>query len=112
MSVQIWLYEAVPELFESGSAVKVTVFQLALAAGTYIGGVIVDQSGILVTFYVGGALGVLCSVLILFANRNRLMAPAYTPPRECSNRIFWQCIVCYLIALQQWPCSISKKGMK
>ncbi len=74
--VQIWLYEAAPERFESGSAAMVTVFQLALSAGAFGGGLMVDQGGLLAAFYLGGTLSVLCALLILVASRGGHAAPA------------------------------------
>jgi predicted MFS family arabinose efflux permease len=74
--VQIWLYEAAPERFESGSAAMVTVFQLALSAGAFGGGLIVDQGGLLAAFYLGGVLSALCTLLVFVASCRGRAVPA------------------------------------
>ncbi|MFD2577662.1 MFS transporter [Novosphingobium colocasiae] len=53
--VQIWMFTSSPSLFEAGSALMVSSFQVALAVGAAIGGVLVDTTGILITFLVGEA---------------------------------------------------------
>lgn len=64
--VQIWIHQAAPERFESGSALMVTVFQLAVAAGALIGGQWVDHVGLGAAFATGTALA-LAAALILTA---------------------------------------------
>ncbi|MBB5711834.1 MFS transporter [Sphingomonas xinjiangensis] len=55
-AVQTWAYRAAPERYEAGSAVLVTVFQISLAAGSALGGAVVDNAGVATSFLVGGAL--------------------------------------------------------
>lgn len=64
--VQIWIHQAAPERFEGGSALMVTVFQLAVAAGALVGGQWVDHVGIGAAFATGTALA-LAAALILVA---------------------------------------------
>jgi predicted MFS family arabinose efflux permease len=63
--VQIWIHQAAPERFESGSALMVTVFQLA-AAGALIGGQWVDHVGLGAAFATGTVLA-LAAALVLMA---------------------------------------------
>jgi predicted MFS family arabinose efflux permease len=65
--IQIWTFEAAPEKFEAGSAVMVTVFQVALATGALAGGIVVDGAGPPAAFLMGAALCLLCALTILAA---------------------------------------------
>lgn len=58
--LNIWIYQAAPELFEGGSALLVCVFQLALACGAFFGGFLADTQGTYAAF-------ILCGVLALIA---------------------------------------------
>lgn len=64
--VQIWIHQAAPDRFEGGSALMVTVFQLAVAAGALTGGQWVDHVGLGAAFATGTALA-LSAALILAA---------------------------------------------
>lgn len=64
---QIWTYRSSPERFEPASAMGITVFQIALAAGSFGGGVVVDYAGLLPAFLLGGALALACGLLLLLA---------------------------------------------
>jgi len=52
--VNIWMYQASPEAYEGGSALIVTVFQIALATGAFGGGLLVDRAGLTTAFLVAG----------------------------------------------------------
>lgn len=65
--IQIWTFEAAPEKFEAGSAVMVTVFQVALATGAFAGGIVVDGAGTLAAFLIGASLCLLCALTIVAA---------------------------------------------
>ncbi len=56
--VQIWMFTASPSLYEAGSALMVSAFQIALAAGAAIGGVLVDSSGIGAAFVASGVVSI------------------------------------------------------
>jgi predicted MFS family arabinose efflux permease len=62
--LQLWLFRAAPEQAEASSAFVVTVFQLALAAGAYGGGWLVDHAGLRIA-YAGGALVALLALVPL-----------------------------------------------
>ena len=52
--VNIWMYQAAPGAYEGGSALIVTVFQVALASGAFGGGLVVDHAGLTAAFLVAG----------------------------------------------------------
>ena len=62
---QIWTYRSAPERFEPASAVGISVFQIALAAGSFGGGAVVDHAGLLPAFLLGGTLSIACGLLLL-----------------------------------------------
>ncbi len=61
-----WMMEAVPDAPEAGQALLVSGFQVAIALGSLVGGVVVDGYGISRTMLVSGAL-VLAAAAIVFA---------------------------------------------
>jgi len=67
--VQIWTYQAAPEQFETGSALMVFVFQVALASGALAGGELVDRIGLTSAFGLGAVLSGLSALLVYFAPR-------------------------------------------
>lgn len=73
--IQLWTYAADPDRFEASSALIVTVFQISLAAGSYLGGSIADGFGLTTAFGFGAALNLLCALIIgaalLLGNRTR-----------------------------------------
>ncbi len=64
VSVQIWTYASDPERFESSSAITVSVFQLALAAGSLGGGLVADAQGLIGAFLAGACLNLLAALLV------------------------------------------------
>lgn len=61
--LQIWLHAAAPQTFEASSAVMVTVFQLSLASGAILGGVMADHLGLSTAFQTAALLILLCALL-------------------------------------------------
>ncbi|MFD8809494.1 MFS transporter [Streptomyces sp. NPDC059597] len=59
LALQVWILRATPEAPESGMALLVSACQIALAAGSFSGGVIVDGFGTWAGFAVGAALALL-----------------------------------------------------
>lgn len=76
--VQIWMFTASPRLFEAGSALMVSAFQIALAAGAAIGGALVDTSGV-VSAYLAGGVVCIAGALIPVTLRPRA-APGISAP--------------------------------
>jgi len=54
ISTQIWMYQAEPKAFESGSALMVSIFQVGLALGALLGGIGVDHFGVSSAMILGG----------------------------------------------------------
>lgn len=50
-----WMLQALPEAPEAGQALLVTAFQVAIASGALLGGLVVDGSGILSAMLLGSA---------------------------------------------------------
>lgn len=65
--IQIWMFTSSPELYEAGSALLVSAFQIALAAGAAIGGLLVDSHGIPTAFYVSGGVVLIGAMFALRA---------------------------------------------
>jgi predicted MFS family arabinose efflux permease len=63
--VQIWTYQAAPDRFESGSALTVTMFQTAVAAGAFAGGLAVDHVGLSAAYVLGSICAGLAGLLLL-----------------------------------------------
>ncbi|RLL71567.1 MFS transporter [Ochrobactrum soli] len=62
--VQIWTYASDPARFESSSAITVSVFQIAVAAGSFFGGLVADAQGIIAAFLAGACLNLLAALLV------------------------------------------------
>jgi len=69
--VQLWVFRATPEQAETGAALMVTVFQLALAAGAAGGGWLVDHAGLRAAYGAGALTALLAALLVM---RGRLDA--------------------------------------
>lgn len=59
LALQTWILRATPEAPESGMALLVSACQIALAAGSFIGGMVVDGYGTWAGFAVGATLALL-----------------------------------------------------
>jgi predicted MFS family arabinose efflux permease len=55
----VWIQRATPDFPEAGSALFVSIIQVAIAAGSLVGGTIVDRVGIPADFLLGSALALL-----------------------------------------------------
>ncbi|WP_369787942.1 MFS transporter [Rouxiella sp. WC2420] len=65
--LNIWIYQAAPAMFESGSALMVCVFQIALACGAFFGGLLADTQGTSAAFILGGVLALLAGLSIFIS---------------------------------------------
>lgn len=63
MTLATWMFHATPDHAEAGQVLLVVVFQLAIAAGSALGGVVVSQGGIAMTM-AAGAMAVFLGALI------------------------------------------------
>jgi predicted MFS family arabinose efflux permease len=66
----VWMLEAAPEAPEAASAVNVTNLQVALAAGSGLGAVLISSANLVTVFLTGGAV-VLVSALVAASARLR-----------------------------------------
>ncbi len=64
LCLSIWLQLSSPDLPEAGSALFVSIVQVAIAVGSFVGGVVVDAVGIPSTLWLGSALGLLGLIAI------------------------------------------------
>lgn len=66
-----WMMEAVPDAPEAGQALLVSGFQVAIAVGALLGGVVVDGYGIGSTMLVSGALVLVAALIVGTLGRAR-----------------------------------------
>lgn len=78
--VQIWMFMSSPKLYEAGSALMVSAFQISLSAGATIGGLLVDSVGVGTAFLVSGLVSIAGAVCVL-ASRG---LPASTRPLKAT----------------------------
>jgi predicted MFS family arabinose efflux permease len=69
LALQTLMLTATPSAPEAGSAVLITVMQLALGAGSALGGVLVDSAGLAAVFFVSGPIAVAAALAGLHARR-------------------------------------------
>jgi len=65
LCLSIWLQLSSPDLPEAGSALFVSIVQVAIAVGSFVGGITADGVGIPATMWLGGALGVAGLIVIV-----------------------------------------------
>lgn len=65
--VQIWMFTSSPKLYEAGSALMVSAFQISLAAGATIGGLLVDSMGVGTAFLASGVVAIAGAICALSA---------------------------------------------
>ena len=82
----IWIQRATPDSPEAGSALFVSIIQVAIAAGSLVGGIVVDQVGISTDFLFGSALALLgLAALASFGRSGEgKSAPKAVACTECS----------------------------
>ncbi|MEI9894078.1 MAG: MFS transporter [Chthoniobacter sp.] len=55
ITLQLWVFKSAPEALEGGAALLVSTFQIVIATGSVLGGVIVDHFGTSAVMWSGGA---------------------------------------------------------
>ncbi|ATQ44259.1 MFS transporter [Caulobacter mirabilis] len=78
--IQTWMFKAAPEAMETSGALLVTTFQVALASGALLGGLLVDHVGVTQAMIVGGSASLFTAFLIWTFGGDRKV-PA-RPPHE------------------------------
>lgn len=64
VSVQTWIFKAAPDQTEPASALNTSVFNLAIALGALIGGVVVDSVSLKGVMWFAGAVAVVTSIVV------------------------------------------------
>ncbi|WOD15420.1 MFS transporter [Paraburkholderia kirstenboschensis] len=82
----IWIQQATPDSPEAGSALFVSIIQVAIAVGSLIGGIVVDQVGISTDFLFGSGLALLGLAALVSFGRSSAgkLAPKAVACAECS----------------------------
>jgi len=77
LCLSVWMQLAAPDLPEAGSALFVGTIQVAIAAGSLIGGAVVDRMGIHADLWFGGSLALLgLAVVASFGASQRTLTHA------------------------------------
>ena len=72
LCLSTWMQHTSPQLPEASSAMLVMMFQTAIALGSLLGGLIVDQSGLTSTLLFGAVLGIMgIAVMLGFGVKNQ-----------------------------------------
>lgn len=79
LAAQVWMLDAVPETQEAASAANVTNLQIALAAGSALGGILVDATTPRIVFLTAGATVLAGGALAGLAGRT-VKFPSARPP--------------------------------
>jgi predicted MFS family arabinose efflux permease len=82
----IWIQQATPDSPEAGSALFVSIIQVAIAVGSLVGGIVVDQVGISTDFLFGSGLALLGLAALVSFGRSGAgkLAPKAVACAECS----------------------------
>jgi predicted MFS family arabinose efflux permease len=64
-AIGTWLARAEPDKLESVGGLQTAVFQIAIALGAFIGGILVDGAGVATALIVGGAAALVGSIVIV-----------------------------------------------
>jgi len=83
----MWIQRATPDSPEAGSALFVSIIQVAIAVGSLVGGIVVDQVGIATDFLFGSGLALLgLAALVSFGRSGQATpAPQAVACCECST---------------------------
>ena len=69
VALQMWMAQATPQMREGGMALFVANFQISIALGSFIGGLIVDRFGLFEAMYAGAALAALAMLTLTLSGR-------------------------------------------
>ena len=73
----------IQKTFEAGSALQVSAFQIALASGSLLGGLAVDNAGMISAMALGGALCLVGAIVVWrFDSRESIMRAASSRPNR------------------------------
>lgn len=71
LALQTWMISALPAAPEAASAVQLSTLQLSIAAGSLLGGVLVDTAGLHVNLWIAGALMVAAGIVVAVVSGRR-----------------------------------------
>jgi predicted MFS family arabinose efflux permease len=74
VSLTTWMLQALPEAPEAGQALLVTAFQVAIASGALVGGLVVDAFSVSGALLLGGSLAVIAALVMGIAGGPRATA--------------------------------------
>jgi len=80
IAMQGWMMKAAPEEMESASAMFISVLQIGLASGAFLGGVVVDRFGLDATLAASGAIALATAALVWIFGRGGKAVSAETLP--------------------------------
>ncbi len=82
LAAQVWMLRSDPQAQEAVSAANVCNLQLSIAAGSALGGLLVDSAGLAVVYTTGGAIALASAVFALIAGgRSQPPAAAEASPQ-------------------------------
>ncbi|MGC1303905.1 MAG: MFS transporter [Caulobacteraceae bacterium] len=71
IAMQGWMLKAAPDEMESASAIFISVLQIGLASGAFLGGVVVDHLGLAATLIGSGSAALATAALVWVFGRDR-----------------------------------------
>jgi predicted MFS family arabinose efflux permease len=84
LAAQVWMLRADPQAQEAVSAVNVSNLQISIAAGSALGGLLVDSAGLPVVYTTAGAVALASAVFAVIAGRRSQPSTAPDPSRQAA----------------------------
>ncbi len=69
LAAQVWMLRSDPDAQEAASAANVSNMQIAIAAGSAVGGLLIDSAGLITVYAVAGSIALASAVFALIAGR-------------------------------------------
>ena len=69
LAAQVWMLWTVPEAQEAASAANVSNMQISIAAGSALGGLLIDSAGLVAVYTAAGSIALVSAVFALMAGR-------------------------------------------
>jgi predicted MFS family arabinose efflux permease len=71
LCLSIWMQLSTPDMPEAGSALFISIIQVAIALGSFAGGAVVDSAGVSVNFWFGSVLALAgLAAIVSFGRKN------------------------------------------
>lgn len=81
LTAQVWMLRAMPDAQEAASAVNVSNLQISIAIGSAVGGLLVDNAGLVPVYLVGGAIVIVSALFASIAGRRAQRALTTPSPQ-------------------------------